>query len=159
MPAYAGETGGQGAELGSGFLVGFEEMVDVFKMALPDKPSEQELRNRAVSMVTTLIGAVAKARASRTINPNLPAKILSAARASDERCPAAAIAEFGVFKSKSGSRTSIIDRTDLLEEPSACGAWQSIRFVNRLHWQTARTWALQDDRHELASRQIFRYYW
>jgi TetR/AcrR family transcriptional repressor of nem operon len=77
MAAYAGEICRQGDELQEMFTEGLEGMVNAVQVTLPAELTPDEARRRALTITTTMIGAVMLARASRSVH-SLSDEILSA---------------------------------------------------------------------------------
>jgi TetR/AcrR family transcriptional repressor of nem operon len=80
IPACISEIPRQGDAIGAAFTEGFSTMVEVVQRALPSGTPPEEARRRALTLISTLVGCIALARAVEPTDPALAKEIISAAR-------------------------------------------------------------------------------
>ncbi|MBK3736597.1 TetR family transcriptional regulator [Azospirillum brasilense] len=82
MAAFAGEVARQDPAVQERFGTGVERFFDVVEQRLPERDGEgaAERRDRAVAIVSALVGGMALARATAPTNPERSAEILAALR-------------------------------------------------------------------------------
>ncbi len=80
LAACVSEVGRQDPAIGAKFAEGFQMMVDVIQRAIPNTTSPEAARERALALVSAMVGSVAMARALKATNPILARQIIAAAR-------------------------------------------------------------------------------
>ena len=80
MAACISDLPRQDAAIGAAFAEGFRDMVTLIEAALPDGTSKHEARQRALTLVSAMVGSVAMARAVEKTDPALAREVISAAR-------------------------------------------------------------------------------
>ena len=80
LAACVSEIARQDVAISTAYAEGFRELVDTVQQVLPAKTSSQEARNRALALLTGMVGSVAVARALEKADPELSRSVLAAAR-------------------------------------------------------------------------------
>ena len=80
ITACISEVRRQDDVIGAAFTEGLSAMVELMQHALPTGTPPEEARRRALTLVSSLVGSVALARAVEATDPALAREILSAAR-------------------------------------------------------------------------------
>jgi TetR/AcrR family transcriptional repressor of nem operon len=81
LAACVSEIARQDAAIGEAYAEGFRQLTETVRQVLPVDASPDEARNRAIAMLSGMVGSVAIARALAKADPELSNDVLAAGRA------------------------------------------------------------------------------
>jgi TetR/AcrR family transcriptional regulator, transcriptional repressor for nem operon len=81
LAACVSEVGRQDPAIGTAYAEGFQQLTDMVMQALPGELPPEQARQRALALLSGMVGSIAVARALAKADPALAGDILAAARA------------------------------------------------------------------------------